>query len=89
MVQKIPVKRLQQRVSSVLCMGLHFCAERLCLVTNRMFGPLKRHLGGSKVDDSEEVKTAFGEWMQMLDPDFFWVRICKFIPSQEKCIDMQ
>jgi len=40
-----------------------------------MVGPLKRHSGGSEVRDGEEVKTAFGEWMQMLEPDFFWGRI--------------
>ena len=66
MVQKIPVKRLQQLVSIVLCVGLHCRAERLCLVANHMVGPLKRHSGGSEVRDGEEVKTAFGEWMQML-----------------------
>jgi hypothetical protein len=54
-----------------------------------MFGPLKQDLGGSEVHDSEEVKTAFGEWMQMLEPDLFWVRICKFVPSRDKCINVQ
>jgi len=76
-------------VSSVLCVGLHCCAERLCFITNRMFGPLKRDLGGSEVRDSEEVKTAFGEWMQVLEPDLFWVRICKFVPSRDKHVNMQ
>jgi hypothetical protein len=32
---------------------------------NHMFGPLKQHLGGSEVQSGEEVKTAFGEWIQM------------------------
>jgi hypothetical protein len=41
-----------------------------------MFGPSKQHLGGSEVRNGEEVKMAFGDWMQILEPDLFCVGIC-------------
>jgi hypothetical protein len=52
-----------------------------------MFGPSKQHLGGSEVHNSEEAKMAFGDWMQILEPDLFWVRISKFVPSLDRSIN--
>lgn len=52
-----------------------------------MFGPSKQRSGGSEVQNGEEVKMVFDDWVQMLEPDLFRVRICKFMPSLDKRIN--
>ena len=49
-------------------------------MTDCLFGPLKKHLGGLIRDSHEEVEMAIREWLQMKKPDFYCFGIFKLVP---------
>jgi hypothetical protein len=66
MVEKFPVQRLQQFVSTVRCVLLHCHAEGTHPATDRLLGPLKEHLGDCRFYSNAKIKLAVHELLRGL-----------------------
>ncbi|GFN73735.1 histone-lysine N-methyltransferase SETMAR [Plakobranchus ocellatus] len=51
-----------------------------------LFGPLKRHLGGKKFEDEDELIGEVRDWFSKLDANFFPQGIYSLLPRWQKCI---
>jgi hypothetical protein len=52
----------------------------------RLFGPLKRHLGGRRFATNSEVQQVVMSWLQALDTDFFYAGIDALVYRWDKCL---
>ncbi|GFO24722.1 histone-lysine N-methyltransferase SETMAR [Plakobranchus ocellatus] len=50
-----------------------------------LFGPLKRHLGGKKFEDEDELIGEVRDWFSKLDANFFTQSIYSLLPRWQKC----
>jgi histone-lysine N-methyltransferase SETMAR len=50
-----------------------------------LFGPLKKHLGGSRFSTDGEVQQAVMSWLQALDTDFFYAEMDTLVYRCDKC----
>jgi hypothetical protein len=66
MVEKFPVKRLQRFVSTVRCVRLHCHAEGTHPATDRLFRPLKKHLGDCRFYSNAKMQLAVHELLRGL-----------------------
>ncbi|GFN98065.1 histone-lysine N-methyltransferase SETMAR [Plakobranchus ocellatus] len=51
-----------------------------------LFGPLKRHLGGKKFEDEDELIGEVRDWFSKLDANFFSQGTYSLLPQWQKCI---
>jgi len=54
-----------------------------------LFGPLKKHLGGKRFRNNEEVIQDVQEWLHWQPKDFFLSSICKLLDRWCRCIANQ
>jgi len=66
MVEKFPVERLQPFVSNVRCVRLHCHAEGTHPATDRLFGPLNKHLGDCRFYSNAKMQLAVREFLRGL-----------------------
>ena len=52
-----------------------------------MYLHLKKHLGGKKVDDDDEVQEEVMTWFKEQAADFYDSGIQKLVPRFNKCLD--
>ncbi|GFO31395.1 histone-lysine N-methyltransferase SETMAR [Plakobranchus ocellatus] len=53
-----------------------------------LFGPQKRHLGGKKFEDKDELIGEVRDWFSKLDANFFTQGIYSLLPRWQKCITL-
>ncbi|GFN98653.1 histone-lysine N-methyltransferase SETMAR [Plakobranchus ocellatus] len=53
-----------------------------------LFGPLKRHLGGTAFETEDYLISELRNWFDNLDVDFFRVGINSLLSRWQKCIDL-
>ena len=52
-----------------------------------LFGPLKRHLGGKRFDERDDLVEELNSWFSSLDADFFKQGIYSLSSRWQKCTD--
>ena len=53
-----------------------------------LFLHLKRHIGGQRYDDDDDVKTAVQQWLSSQAADFYEDGIQKLITRYDKCLNI-
>ena len=69
------------------CMCISWIIKDLFL-TERLFGLLRQHLGGRRLQSNEKVEMAVRERLRINKPDLYGSKMLQQVPQREKCIDI-